>query len=152
MTVLPDVLSADTFEQLFHRRHSCRTFLNRPVPDETVARVLEMAKRTASWCNSQPWRVIVTAPAATDRLRKALFEHAKTSAASFDIEPPREYRGVYLPRRRDCGFRLYESLGIEPGDRAASARQAMENFRFFGAPHVAIVTTESALGPYGVLD
>src|SRR5690606_21419224 len=30
--------------------------------------------------------------------------------------------------------------------------QALENFRFFGAPHVAIVTTDAALGVYGALD
>ena len=28
----------------------------------------------------------------------------------------------------------------------------MENFRFFGAPHIAIVTTEAELGPYGAMD
>jgi nitroreductase len=28
----------------------------------------------------------------------------------------------------------------------------LENFRFFGAPHVAIVTTDEALGVYGAVD
>jgi len=28
----------------------------------------------------------------------------------------------------------------------------LENYRFFGAPHVAIVTTEASLGVYGALD
>ena len=28
----------------------------------------------------------------------------------------------------------------------------MENFRFFGAPHVAVVTTDQALGVYGAID
>jgi nitroreductase len=28
----------------------------------------------------------------------------------------------------------------------------MENFRFFGAPHIALVKTEADLGPYGLLD
>jgi len=38
------------------------------------------------------------------------------------------------------------------GDREASKRQTLENFRMFGAPHVAIITTERKLGTYGVLD
>ena len=38
------------------------------------------------------------------------------------------------------------------GDREASARQAQLNFGFFGAPHVALITTEAVLGTYGVLD
>ncbi|AGI24832.1 nitroreductase [Pseudomonas sp. ATCC 13867] len=28
----------------------------------------------------------------------------------------------------------------------------MENFRFFGAPHVAMITTDQALGVYGAVD
>lgn len=28
----------------------------------------------------------------------------------------------------------------------------MENFRFFGAPHVAVLTSEAELGPYGLVD
>ena len=69
-----------------------------------------------------------------------------------DFAFPREYRGVYLERRRECGFQLYESVGIARGDREAAARQTMENYRLFGAPHAMIVTTDEALGVYGVLD
>jgi nitroreductase len=79
-------------------------------------------------------------------------DHVATDTVKPDIAFPREYRGVHLLRRRECGFQLYESVGIARGDRAASARQTLENFRFFGAPHVAIVTTEVELGVYGAID
>jgi nitroreductase len=59
---------------------------------------------------------------------------------------------VYRERRRTCGWQLYESVGIKEGDRVASAKQGSENFRFFGAPHLAVITTEASLGTYGVLD
>jgi nitroreductase len=36
--------------------------------------------------------------------------------------------------------------------RAAAAEQTLENFRLFGAPHVAIITTEEKLGVYGAID
>ncbi len=49
-------------------------------------------------------------------------------------------------------MQLYQSLGIGKDDRAAAAEQALENFRLFGAPHVAIVTTDEKLGVYGMLD
>jgi nitroreductase len=55
-------------------------------------------------------------------------------------------------RRRACGFQLYEAVGIARGDREASAKQGMENYRLFGAPHVAIVTSDEALGAYGAVD
>jgi len=51
-----------------------------------------------------------------------------------------------------CGVQLYQALGIGREDKAAAARQSLENFRFFGAPHVALVTTEEDLGVYGAVD
>jgi nitroreductase len=143
---------ADSLATLLAERHSCRAFLPRPVPRETIGRVLEMAQRTPSWCNTQPWQVIVTSGAATERFRAGLLAHAAANAQSSDIPYPREYRGVYLERRRACGWQLFESVGIARGDREASVRQGMENFRLFGAPHVAIVTTDEAHGAYGAVD
>jgi nitroreductase len=57
-----------------------------------------------------------------------------------------------MKKSRVSGFQLYNTLGIGRGDKAAYARQALENFNFFGAPHVAIVTTDEALGVYGAVD
>ena len=143
---------ADSLATILAERHSCRAFLPRSVPRETIARALEMAQRTASWCNTQPWQVIITSGAATERFRAGLLAYAAKHPPSSDIPYPREYRGIYLERRRACGWQLYESVGIARGDREASARQGMENFRLFGAPHVAIVTTDEAQGTYGAVD
>ncbi len=140
------------FERLLQQRYSCRGFLARPVPRATIERILEAAQRTPSWCNAQPWQVHLASGAATQRLRSALLAHVKSSKAEPELPFPREYRGVYLARRRECGFQLYDAVGIARGDREASARQGMENYSLFGAPHVLIVTTDEALGVYGVLD
>ena len=51
-----------------------------------------------------------------------------------------------------CGYQLYESLGIARDDRERRAEQMMQNFKFFGAPHVAIITTEADLFSYGAMD
>jgi nitroreductase len=139
------------FERLLNARASCRGFLATPVPAELVERILQAAQRTPSWNNVQPWKVIVTQPAATERLRAALAE-PQPEESGFEIPPPAEYHGVYLERRRACGYGLYAAVGIAKGDREASARQAAQNFRLFGAPHVAIVTSDRQLGTYGVLD
>jgi nitroreductase len=143
---------AYALERLLAERYSCRAFQRRPVPTATIERILELAQRTPSWCNSQPWQLHITRGVATERFRKGLFEYACAHTAEPEYPFPREYRGVYLERRRACGFQLYEAVGIARGDREASARQTMENFRLFGAPHALIVTTDEALGVYGVLD
>jgi nitroreductase len=142
----------DVLGQLLAERYSCRGFLPKAVPRPAIERILELAQRTASWCNAQPWQLVITSGAATDRFRDALYRHAVENRVDPDIPFPREYRGACLARRRECGFQLYDSVGIKRGDREASARQGLENFRLFGAPHVAIVTTDEALGVYGAVD
>ncbi len=148
----PPSNSHPVLDALLRDRFSCRGFRADPVPREHIDSILRSAQHTASWCNSQPWQVIVNSAAATERLRAALLALPESASTEMDITPPAEYRGVYQARRRACGFQLYDSVGIAHGDRVASARQARENFAFFGAPHVAIVTTEAVLGTYGVLD
>jgi nitroreductase len=140
-------------EELLADRFSCRGFLPQPVPRATIERILTAAQKTASWCNSQPWRLEITSGAATQRFREAMYAAASSGRPNAgDFPFPREYRGIYLERRRESGFQLYNSLGIPRGDKAGYARQALENFNFFGAPHVAIVHTDEALGVYGAID
>src|ERR1700746_3655509 len=143
----------ETLERLTSRRRSLRSFLPQPVARRSIIRILETAQKTASWCNSQPWRVIVTSGVETDRFREAMYKAASSGGPQKgDFSFPREYRGVYAERRRESGFQLYNALMIPRGDKSAYARQALENFKFFGAPHVAVVTTEEALGVYGAVD
>lgn len=144
---------SETLSDLLKRRHSCRAFLPDPVPDELVERIVTIAGKAPSWCNAQPWEAVVTRPAETDRLRIALCEHVQSLPTTApDIAFPERYSGIHQERRRVCGWELYEAVGIEKGDREASARQMFENFRFFGAPHVALITTEAELGAYGAID
>lgn len=139
--------------RLLATRHSCRSFIPDPVDPETLQHILFSAQRTASWCNAQPWQVIVTAGEETDALRELMTRTAVSRAeASFDVPPPARYEGSYRDRRRQAGFSLYASLGIEHDDRKGRELQAAQNYRFYGAPHVAVITSEADLGGYGYLD
>ena len=143
----------DVLEQLLANRYSCRAYKPEPVPRAVIERVLLAAQRTASWCNSQPWQIVIVSGAEKERFRKVMVEAATSGEGEApDFPWPREYTGVYLERRRESGFQLYNTLGIARGDKAAYAKQALENFHFFGAPHVAIITTTEPLGVYGAVD
>src|SRR6201985_1586499 len=140
-------------EELLNERYSVRAFLPKPVPREIIEQVLKVAQRTASWCNSQPWQVLIASGEAKERFRKLIYAEAASGGPdNSDFAPPREYLGVYLDRRRESGFQLYNTLGIARGDRAAYSKQALENYNFFGAPHVAIIHTDEPLGVYGAVD
>ncbi len=137
---------------LMDQRRSCRAFLKTPVHDSAIRSIVATAQKVPSWCNAQPWQLIVTRPATTRRFARHMTEAAERDTPRPDIPFPRAYEGVYRDRRRACGWQLYEAVGVARGDRQAAARQMMENTRFFGAPHVAIVTSDRALGEYGLID
>ncbi|MDU9002532.1 nitroreductase [Sedimentitalea todarodis] len=145
-------MTPSDLDALFSRRHSCRAFRPDPVPRAVIQEIIATARRAPSWCNAQPWQVTVTSGADTDRFRTALQQEASSGTPQPDLEWPTRYAGVYQERRRTCGWQLYEAVGVEKGDRAGSARQMMENFALFGAPHCAIVSSPADLGPYGAMD
>jgi nitroreductase len=144
--------AGDTLDRLLRERHSCRAFLARPVGREIQERIFATAQRTASWCNSQAWQVNVASGAAVERLRAALLDAARAGRKETDFDFPAEYTGVYLERRRECGFQLYSAVGVERGDKEGYQRQTLENFRLFGAPHLAVLTSDPGLGVYGAVD
>ncbi len=139
-------------DRLLSTRHSCRGFKSDPVPRAEIEAILEAARKVPSWCNAQPWGLTITGGAETDRLRDALIQAVQSSNAAPDLPFPSGYSGVSQQRRRDCGWALYEAVGVPKGDRVASAKQMMENFTLFGAPHCAILSSPAELGPYGAMD
>ena len=142
------------FEAL-ESRTSVRGYLNRPVPLETVERILQAAARAPSGNNSQPWRIHVLTGAARDRLCDAVLAWRATG----QDDPAPEY--AYYPdawpepclsRRRANGWDLYGLLGIEKGDRAKARAWHDANFRFFGAPVGLVITRDRRLGLGALID
>ncbi|GAA1917384.1 nitroreductase [Microbacterium aoyamense] len=124
------------------------------MPSEVMERMFTLAQLAPSWCNTQPWHVIVTSGDATTRFREGLVAHIRAIGPSrpVDFDTPRDYTGVYRERRRESGRQLYDALGIAYGDREARAAQVFRNWESFGAPHIAIVTTAAEQGTYGAVD
>jgi nitroreductase len=145
----------DTLSALLTQRRSCRGYLEDEVPRETIEQILSAAQHTASWCNTQPWNVHIVSGEARAALSKAAIDHLMENfgqPAPSDFPFPAAYAGVYDERRKEVGWQLYEAVGVQRGDRDGSAMQMLRNFEFFGAPHVAIVTTDADLGVYGAID
>ena len=141
------------FEELVRNRYSCRKFLPGAVPRPVIEKILDLAQQTPSWCNVQPWQVLLVSGAAVAGFRESLLAHAASGHPSKpDFAFPLRYEGIYRERRKVCGVQLYQALSIGRENREGAERQRLENFRFFDAPHVALITTEEDLGVYGAVD
>ena len=109
-----------TLDTLLDQRHSCRGFLDQPVERTLVERIVTTAQKVPSWCNSQPWQLIVLSTGETNRLRETLYDAAFGSAPlSPDVGFPERYQGTYKERRSDCGWQLYDAVDVAKGDRTA---------------------------------
>jgi nitroreductase len=116
-------------------RRSVRAFLPDPVPQETIAHILEVAKRAPSGTNTQPWWVQVVAgetkQAITDDALK-LFDIGEAEDV-YKYYPDR-FPEPYISRRRKVGWDMYALLGIERGENEKMHHQHGLNYSFFDAP------------------
>ena len=123
-------------EEAIVGRQSTRAFLDRPVPHETVLRVLEIAGRAPSGSNIQPWKVwVITGEAKRTLSEELLARHMSGDQGEREYNYyPVNWREPYIGRRRECGWGLYSTLGIEKGDKEKMQQQHGRNYLFFDAP------------------
>ncbi len=142
----------DELERVWTERRSIRAFRPEPIPRETLDRIFAAAQRAPSWCNVQPWRVVVTEPPATGALAKALLDGARGGLPHPEIAFPLEYPSPYKEERIKCGAALYTAMGIARDDKAGRYDAWLRNYALFDAPHVAVVSCDRRLGPYPFVD
>ncbi len=141
--VAMDVLDA------IRTRKSIRAFKPDPVSRETMDRLMQIAQRAPSGTNTQPWHTYVcTGPvkqAITDDVLDQVRSGQGKSYADYGYYPAK-WSELHNSRRRALGWALFGLLGIQKGDREASANQSQRNFKYFDAPVGLFVTTETYLG------
>ena len=129
-------------------RKSIRAFKPDPVPRETIDQILEIAQRSPSGTNTQPWHIYVCTGDVKQALTDDVLEMAKAGQGRSYEEHnyyPVNWKDIHRDRRRGIGWALYGLLGIKKGDREASARQGARNFLFFDAPIGLFITVDSYL-------
>jgi nitroreductase len=142
-------------------RMSTRAFTQQPVTRDMVADILEVARRSPSGTNTQPWRVYVLQGASRDGLvEKVCAAHdairanpalAEEYREAYDYYPT-QWVSPYIDRRRENGWSLYGLLGIGKGDKDKMHQQHQRNFRFFDAPVGLMFTLDRVMGRGSLLD
>ncbi|WP_018545219.1 nitroreductase [Streptomyces sp. LaPpAH-108] len=139
----------DVYEAVDSRR-AVRAFSDRPVPRETLERVLTAATRAPSSGNLQPWHVYVV----TGEPLAALKRRATARAVAGDPGDPREYpmyppdlTSPYLDRFTAAATQRYRSLGIDRDDPDRPRKITALNSAAFGAPVVLFCYLDRAMGP-----
>lgn len=126
-----------TASALIKSRISTRAFLDKPVPENEIRAILDIAKFAPSGGNLQPWRVHVLMGPARDRLvalvKKAIADNPFADEAELKIYPEGLWE-PYRARRFTVGEAMYTLLGVPREDKMARLQWLAKNFEFFGAP------------------
>jgi nitroreductase len=142
-------------DRIMRGRFACRAFTGRPVPQQTITDILDVARFAPSGANIQPWRVYVVSGTRKDEISCALLrahEEARDQHTSeYQYYAP-QLPEPYLSRRDQFGRLYYGSLDIQQSDTAGRARQTAKNYGFFGAPVGLIVTIDRRLEQGSWLD
>lgn len=140
-------------EDLMITRRSVRGFLDKPVPEDILRKVFEIAQLAPSNCNIQPWRVYVASGAARDRIRDEMVQRvSKGHPPAFDFAYPGKFEDPYRKHQVECAVALYTEMGIGREDKMGRLKGIVRNFELFDAPHVAFIGMDKTFPQTVALD
>jgi nitroreductase len=158
--------------QFLASRRSTRDFLPTPVPPEIINQILTDALTAPSWSNTRPFKVAVATGEVKDRIsgeflsrwqvlsqimRKGLRNKLRLIYSRYGLPTTnrsivKPYVAELKPRAERVGRELYQSLGVQRGDRAARDMQWGKNYSFFGAPVELFIYIHKSLHIYAASD
>ena len=127
-------------------RSSVRAFIDQPVSNELIKKLLNQSARSPSGGNLQPWKIFVINDDAMKKFLTFQQNWTEPESPSYDIYPS-NLKEPYRTSRFELGEQMYELLGIGREDKDARIAQVMENFRFFGAPCAFFCFVDDQMGP-----
>lgn len=138
----------DVYEAVTSRR-AVRGFTDRPVPRQTLERVLSAAAWSPSGSNIQPWRAYVLTGTPLAEVKKRAGERLAAGDAWDEPEYeqyPTALKSPYRERRSAFGQQRYGALGIAREDLEARQRAASANWDCFGAPAALFCYIDRGMG------
>lgn len=130
-------------------RRSVRDFLDTPVPEALLRRVLSQALRAPSGGNLQPWHLQLLSGEPLAQLKATMqqrLQDGPPDGSEYDVYP-KELVSPYRDRRFQVGEALYAQLGVPREDKAARLRWFARNYNFFGAPVALFCSVDQRMGP-----
>lgn len=134
-------------------RMSIRAFTDKPVSRELLSEIIDTAKWSPSYKNSQPWEVAVVSGKKKEELSNVMLnlleqgEAAKPDLAAPTSWPAREQAQIdYLYAMRK------EVTGIDLTDPKIISVAKKVNFKFYKAPHAIYLFQDDSLSSWSLFD
>ena len=143
----------DVFQAVTTRR-SIRKFKPEAVPETLIREILEAARWSPSWGNTQPWEIIVVSGESLERFKKTNRQRLMDGVISEpDTAMPEVWPDSLKRRYTEVGKKVLTALGIARGDQEARLRYAGDMFTLFDAPCLILFCVDRDLSrEYAMLD
>jgi len=143
----------EIFEAVTTRR-STRRFKPDPVPETLLKEILDAARWSPSWGNTQSWEIAVIMGEPLELLRKASRQRFLDGIPSDPDTPmPGAWPEKLKQRYQGVGKQVLNALSIPRGDEAARLRYYGDMFALFGAPCLLLFSVDKNLArEYAMLD
>lgn len=129
-------------------RKSIRGFKKDPVSREIICKILDIAVRSPSGMNTQPWEFVVAGGETLDRIREEMDRNYNQGLIPTNDVTPSPFEGVYKKRQVDLAVELFKLMGIVREDKEARNKWMLRGFRFFDAPCEIVIFTEKSMSRY----
>jgi nitroreductase len=135
----------DTIECI-KTRMSIRKFKPDTVPLETLMKVIDAAKWSPSYKNSQTWEVVIVSGKKKESLSRLLVELLEKNTVSCpDLPEPVSWISALMKKRSEITGKDLNSPEVRKQSKIA-------NFEFYGAPHGIFLFQDSSLTLWSILD
>ena len=136
------------------QRRTVRGFKPDLVPDDILKSIFETAQFSASNCNTQPWFVTIVSGELRKQLEQAMMADVTSGKAPSPAFTPgdQDLEGIYKERQYACAADYYGTMNIERSDKEKRNALMLQNWQFFGAPHVAFISMPVTMGAVNAVD
>jgi len=136
-----------TVTEAMEARSSIRAFKPDKVDRALLMEIFELAARTPSWANTQPWEVFVADGDALGRIRAAYIEnHEKRIMGAPEVARPTDWPDS--AKRRQAGI----GAGMTPEVHEAFSQFGTLNNAIFNAPSVVYLCMDKSLTNWSMYD
>lgn len=130
-------------------RRSVRGYKPTPVPKETLAQILEIAIRSPSALNTQPWKFTILGGKVLMDVREALQEQFLAGVEMHpDIPPSPPPSGIYRTRQVDLAKGLFQLMDIAREDKGKRMEWTARAFRLLDAPNAIIIGMDEEINSF----
>ena len=132
-------------------RNSIRGYKPDPVPKKVLREILEIASRSPSANNVQPWDITVVTGEPLDNIRQGHIELLTSGTPPNPDFPMKRFEGVYRQRQVDLAIQIFQLMGIARENRSKRAEWEQRGLRFVDAPAAMILSVDESLSDSDIL-